>query len=236
MAMSDTTPEDQLVWSFFGRKSTGFFVEVGANHPRLFSQTWLLEQNGWRGILIEPQERLCVLLRQERKNSVVWQAACSSPEKTGESLLHIPGDACGFATLQKNVDDLELHYDHAVKVKVVTLDKILGEAGNPAIDLLSVDVEGTELDVFLGLDFERHRPKLILLEDKVQSLHKHRFMAGRHYKLVKRTGFNNWYVPREHPFAGATLAEHCELFRKMYLGLPFRKFHRLRIALQLKRK
>jgi FkbM family methyltransferase len=234
--MNNTASEEELVWGYFGRKTTGFFVEVGANHPHLLSQTWLLEKNGWRGILIEPQEHLCALLRQERKNSIVWQAACSSPEKQGEMLLHIPGDVSGFATLQKNVDDLELHYDRAVKVKVLTLDTILGAAGNPKIDLLSVDVEGTELDVFRGLNFERHRPKLILLEDKVQSLHKHRFMTGRGYKLVRRTGLNNWYIPREHPFTAATLADRCELFRKMYLGLPFRKYHRLRVALRSKRK
>ena len=236
MAMSDTTAEDELVWSYFGRITTGFFVDVGANHPRLLSQTWLLEQKGWHGIVIEPQAHLCVLLRQERKNSIVWQAACSSPDKEGEMPLHIPGGMGGFATLQKNVDDLELRYDQVETVKVVTLDRILGEAGNPKIDFLSVDVEGTELDVFRGLDFGRHRPKLILLEDKVQSLHKHRFLAGRRYKLVKRTGLNNWYIPGEDPFAGATLADRYELFRKMYLGLPFRKFHRLRAALRMRRK
>jgi len=119
---------------------------------------------------------------------------------------------------------------------VVTLDRILGEAGKPEIDLLSVDVEGTELDVLRGLDFNRHRPKLILLEDKVQSLRKHRFMRALGYKLVRRTGFNNWYIPREHRFAGATLADRYELFRKMYLGLPFRKIHRFRIARRMRRK
>ncbi|MGA2555064.1 MAG: FkbM family methyltransferase [Verrucomicrobiota bacterium] len=233
--MSDTTPEDQLVWSYFGRKTAGFFVDVGANHPSLLSQTWLLEQNGWRGILIEPQAHLCALLRQERKNSIVCQAACSSPEKAGEMLLHVPAGGGGFATLEKNVDDLELQYDHSEKVSVVTLDSILAQAGHPQIDLLSVDVEGTELDVLRGLNFGRYRPKLILLEDKVQSLRKHRFLAARGYKLVKRTGLNNWYIPAEHPFANATLAERYELFRKMYLGLPFRKFHRLRLALRRKR-
>lgn len=46
--------EKQLVWEFFGRKRDGFFVEVGANGPFAGSQTWLLEQNGWRGVLVEP--------------------------------------------------------------------------------------------------------------------------------------------------------------------------------------
>ena len=98
-------PEDQLVWSFFGRKTTGVFVEVGAILPHVCSQTWLLEQNGWRGILIEPQEEFYKLLRQERKNSLVWRAACSSPGKRGAARLYWPADHSGMATLEMNVDD-----------------------------------------------------------------------------------------------------------------------------------
>ena len=54
--------QDELVWEFFGRRRAGFFLEVGANHPTQGSQTWLLEQNGWRGILVEPQATLAALL------------------------------------------------------------------------------------------------------------------------------------------------------------------------------
>ena len=57
--MSDDTTrleavEKELIWQFFGRRRGGFFIEVGANDPCAGSQRWLLEQNGWRGILVEP--------------------------------------------------------------------------------------------------------------------------------------------------------------------------------------
>ena len=45
--------EKVLVREFFG-DTKGFFVEVGANDPRQGSQSWHLEQAGWRGVLIEP--------------------------------------------------------------------------------------------------------------------------------------------------------------------------------------
>ena len=41
-------PEMQMVAAFFG-DSKGYFVEVGANEPRIRSQTWHLEQAGWSG-------------------------------------------------------------------------------------------------------------------------------------------------------------------------------------------
>lgn len=46
--------EEQLVRNFFGGETSGFFVEVGANHPTLNSQTSHLEKLGWTGVLVEP--------------------------------------------------------------------------------------------------------------------------------------------------------------------------------------
>lgn len=224
--------EDQLVWSFFDRKTAGFFVEVGANHPSECSQTWLLEQNGWRGILIEPQETYFQLLQQQRKNSLVCRVACSSPGKRGDALLHRPGDNPGVATLEKNVDDVDIRYDRSEEVRVVTLDDILSEAGRPHIDFLSLDVEGTELDVLEGFDLPAYRPKLILIEDKCQSLRKHRYLCRAGYRFIKRTGLNSWYIPKENARCRIPLGVRIEFFRKMYLGLPFRRFQRFRAWLR----
>ena len=69
--------ETRLVSAFFGNIK-GYFVEVGANDPRERSQTWLLEQSGWTGVLIEPQPDLATELRAKRK-AKVFSVACSSP-------------------------------------------------------------------------------------------------------------------------------------------------------------
>lgn len=216
--------EKQLVWEFFGRKREGFFIEVGANDPYSGSQTWLLEQNGWHGILVEPQASLCEKLRLARKNARVFQVACSAPGKEGEATLHISG---GFSTLEKQIDSHGIQFTGTEAVKVTTLDKVLGAAGAGPIDFLSIDVEGHEIDVMRGLDFEKYRPSLILIEDGVRNLDKHRFLKRQGYRIVKRTGLNNWYIPNEQPFGMTFWLERLELFRKMYLGLPFRKFNLL---------
>ena len=64
-------------------------------------------------------------------------------------------------------------------------------------DLLSVDVEGHELEVLSGFDFARWRPQLILLEDHVGNLQRHRFLKGAGYRLIRRFENNGWYVPKE---------------------------------------
>ena len=77
--------QDRAVWQFFGQKSQGFFIEVGANDPFGGSQTWLLEQNGWKGILIEPQQQFSQRLKAARPGSQVFGVACARP--TGREWL-----------------------------------------------------------------------------------------------------------------------------------------------------
>ena len=82
--------EKVLIREFFG-KTTGYFVDVGANDPHHGSQTWHLESMGWSGVLIEPQPDLAARLRETRK-AKVFAAACSSPDNAGTTMtLHLAG-------------------------------------------------------------------------------------------------------------------------------------------------
>jgi FkbM family methyltransferase len=214
--------ENTLVWEFFGRKTSGFFVEVGANHPFLLSQTWMLEQKGWTGVLVEPLAACCADLRRHRKARVV-QVACAAPHQVGTVTFHVAGV---YSSLARNAFDPEVRYDTTETVKAVTLTDVLHEVAAPrVIDFLSVDTEGTEGDVLAGLDLTRFQPTLILVEDHVYSLALHRQLDAMGYRLIRRTGVNNWYIPKLMPFA-VTATEKWLLCRKMYLGTPLRVFKR----------
>jgi FkbM family methyltransferase len=213
-------PEQEagLVRDYLGTKR-GYFVEVGANEPEKESQSFHLEREGWTGVLVEPQPDLAEKLRKMR-GAKVFEAACSSPDRAGSRMtLYVLGP---YSSFDPNLAVTGLRPEHAIEVPVRTLDSILEEAGAPrGFDLLSVDVEGHELDVLRGFDFNRWRPRLILLEDHVTSLDKHRFLTGAGYRLMRRTGLNGWYVPDDEAPA-LDLAGRWQILRKYYLGLPFR--------------
>jgi hypothetical protein len=107
------------VWKFFQCAKRGTFVEVGANHPTLESQTWLLEQEGWSGVLIEPNPGLCELLRAQRPRSKVFQAAVGSPDQVGEVDLQI-GTHHGLSTIVNTLG--QSLSGVKVKVPLCTLD------------------------------------------------------------------------------------------------------------------
>lgn len=215
--------ENALVRRFFEDADSGCFVEVGANDPFHYSQTWHLEQRGWGGLLIEPIAELCDRLREARPNATVVACACAGPDQVGEADLHVAA-ADGQSTLDRDAAHVTMAFERIERVAVRTLDEVLDEAKLPSLDFISIDVEGAQLDVLRGFDLPRHRPRLLLIEDHLLDLKTHRYIAARGYRLVKRTGLNNWYVPRGESFELTSPAERFALWRKVFLRTPLRRW------------
>jgi FkbM family methyltransferase len=205
--------EDIQIWDCLGRRREGFFVEVGANHPVRLSQSYFFELQGWRGILVEPLGEKCALLRAQRPGSQVFEAAAGAPEQQGRGQFVVATDDMLSGLRERPW--LEVAERRTVEVR--TLDDILAEAGEPHIDFLSVDVEGTELDVLRGLDLHRHRPEILLVEEHLEGLHVHRYLRGRHYLLVRRTGCNNWYVPEGATHVALGFTSRLRLAKAMWV-------------------
>ena len=213
--------ENELKEAFFGEAQVGFFVEVGANEPQTMSQTWHLEQLGWRGVLIEPQPALAKKLKEQR-HAEVYCCACSTPQNDGKVL---PFQVAGLhSSLNLDFFVAGARKDAIINVPVRTLDDILLEANAPTpIDLLSIDVESHEIEVLNGLTLTRWRPRLILIEDLALNRRLHRVLQSRGYRWVRRTGLNGWYVPTNSEMTVSPFG-HWQFLRKHYLGVPFRRF------------
>lgn len=213
--------EARLVREFFGGRP-GFFVEVGANDPELISQSWHLEQIGWRGVLIEPLPDYAERLRKTRQ-AKVYELASTSPELAGRPLmLHVAGPLSAIDPARMASGAVP---EQTIAVATRTLDDVLRDAGAPRpLDFVSIDVEGHELEVLRGFDLAYWQPRLVLLEDHVADLSRHRYMQRAGYRLIRRSGDNGWYVP-----AGPRVGwrERYEILRKYYLALPFRTLRNL---------
>ena len=210
--------EDRLVLDYFGAGFRGTYLELGANDPEELSQTYLLEKQGWQGVLVEPNPTLAAALR-EKRSAQVFECAVSSPDNTGTAYLAVPSNGHVFAEIV--FDEPSAGEFHPVEVRSV--DEILGRAGVGSLDFVSIDIEGMELAALQGFSVRRYAPRLILLEDQFYSLRKHVYMRKLGYELVDRTGCNSWYVPEGAGLGRDRVTSRLETFRKMYLSLPFRK-------------
>jgi FkbM family methyltransferase len=221
--------ECRLILEAFGFAREGFFIEVGANDPRQNSLTYILERLGWTGMLVDPLSACYQKLLRDRPRSRSFHCACVRPDQIGRITLHAPDPSSVVATVEKNVDDFDIQYAFTESCDAVTLDSLLNKVNPARVDFLSIDTEGTELDVLLGFDLARHRPRLILIEDKLYHLTKHRYLTQQGYKLVKRTMLNNWYVPalENNLNIRSSLGERLRLRRKINpLSAYFRRKRR----------
>lgn len=225
----DEAIEKRLIREYFGNKRGGVFVEVGANDPTSpESQSYHLETElGWKGLLVEPIPYLAGLARKERPNAIVCECACTSPEKVGQLELLIPrvGNELmtGHASLEANADEHNYQEFEKISVDAITLADLCKRNAITHIDLLSIDVEGAELEVLLGADLQHLRPLLILLEDKHLYLFKHRFLVKAGYVLAQRHNRNCWYVRKGAPLPQVGFAQRFKLWKRMYVSIWFKK-------------
>lgn len=150
--------EDLLVWEVLGRPLNGFFIEAGAYDGYKYSVTYALEMMGWTGILVEPLWDMFQKCGENRPNSRSVNAALMGVD--GEAVIERV-DGGDLAMLSSTISTNQPH--SLVSVNAITLNDLLKDAN--IIDLLVLDVEGAELSALQGMDFAKHQPRMMLIED-----------------------------------------------------------------------
>lgn len=169
--------EDLLLLSLFEGQSSGFYVDVGAHHPRRYSNTLALYNRGWSGINIDAMPGSMQPFRETRARDINLELAISDerrvltyyefsepalngfdPDLARRRAGHVPAGQSPEAAFRIVAER---------QIQTVTLAEVLTEhlpAGRE-IDVLTVDVEGLDFSVLASNDWRRFRPTVILVED-----------------------------------------------------------------------
>ncbi|MFA6407407.1 MAG: FkbM family methyltransferase [Candidatus Paceibacterota bacterium] len=166
--------EDAKLKNLFSGKKDGYFVEVGAMEGIRFSNTYLFERMGWKGICIEPHPDYFSLLQHNRPGSILIRAAAGGTDK--DAVDFYTNYRGSMSTLDKSLEGFfRAHYGSffggfkTIQVPQVTLNSVFEKHHVPiSIDLLSLDTEGTEEDVFGGFDVKKYMPRVIIAEISIK--------------------------------------------------------------------
>lgn len=147
--------------------TNGFYVDVGCHHPVFLSNTYGLYRRGWRGVCVDANESMIRQFKRLRPRDQAV-AALVSDESTERDfyLMENPGLS---TTEVKNLthEDAKGIAHQKVRLSPKTLTTILHEANAPCeFELLCIDVEEHDLNVLKSLDFNKYRPRLVVVEDE----------------------------------------------------------------------
>jgi len=168
--------EDQILRRIFERQACGFYVDIGAHHPKRFSNTYLFYRKGWTGINVDAMPGSMQAFKKVRPRDINLEFGVGTKE--GELDYYVFNELAlnGFSkdlSEERHASESDYKIVEVVKVKIKPLSKILEEylSIEQIIDFMSIDAEGLDLDVLQSNDWQRYRPKLILVETLGGSLH-----------------------------------------------------------------
>lgn len=199
--------EDLFIDKFFNHKKRGFYIDVGACHPKRLNNTKFFYDKGWHGINIEPNPERINLFYEERKRDVNLNIGIGTVEKM--TVFYELGHA-GVSTFSKNEADSLIALGHELrkksKIQILRLENIMKKYVKSPIDFMTVDAEAMDLDVLKSSNWEKYRPKLLCIEtidfiDLLTSTKRNlsrknsitEYLSKKGYKEIFTNGLNTFY-------------------------------------------
>lgn len=191
--------EDVILRVFIGdEQKKGYYVDVGAYHPKHISNTYCFYKKGWSGINIDANPRSIELFKHLRPKDTNLNFAISKNET---DTIFYSWDSV-YDTISK--EDAEIVRAQRGKEKwsapirtqklETVLDKYLPKG--QFIDILSVDAEGCDLEVLQSNNWSKYKPRFIVVEDhstniqEILSSEKYKYIVSLGYKLCSFTCIN----------------------------------------------
>ncbi len=157
--------EDIILDYFFHHKNDGFYVDIGANDPRVFSNTYFFYKKGWKGLVVEPNLDVLNKYKILRPRDTRVNLAISA-DSLSITFYKFKEDALN--TTSQEVSNSYEKMGHKVlstdTVKSKTMAEVFKMNNVSKIDFLSIDTEGQNFEVLKTNDWNTYRPSYVVVE------------------------------------------------------------------------
>jgi FkbM family methyltransferase len=160
--------EDAVVYALLRSLYRGTYVDVGAYHPTLYSNTYALYKKGWKGIVIDANADWAPLYKALRPRDIFASAGIGATPGVQTYYTFDDGAYNTFDT--KEADELKQKAYPAFRgerqVEVKPLSEILAAHSVTAVDFLSIDIEGLDMEALATYNWSMP-PRVIAIESHV---------------------------------------------------------------------
>lgn len=180
------------------------YLDLGAHHPFMLSNTALFYETGGRGILVEPDPFLAKKLRQRRPRDTVLECGVHfSAEHHADFFVIDPPTLSTFSRQEmERYVEMGHKLKSTIKTELMHINSILNVANE--IDFLSIDIEGLDKTILEYIDWKKYRPTCVCVEtityEKVREPKKIHaisdLMFSQDYLLYADTFVNSIFVDR----------------------------------------
>lgn len=200
---------DRLVYNayFCNTREMGVFVDIGAARPDFLSISDYYRKLGWRVIAVEANPVFASL--QVQAGHETYQYACGNHDEDGVDFCVVDShginyqEGCvsyeAFSSLAVKSEYVALTHKldmKTIKVNMRRLDTILKQHTPDigAIDIVSINVEGWEIEVLQGFSLQQYKPKILIIENYFNSREYRDYLSRAGYKRWRRIPPNDIYV------------------------------------------
>jgi len=197
--------QDIIAYLYFKReypqKTDGFFVDIGAHDGITLSNTYIFEQLGWKGICVEPQPDVFISLKSSCKCDC-YNVAISSKSREKAEFFQVGADVLsglneGMTEERKKWTENYGGKGKIINVRTITFNELMEKYPQKKhIDLLSIDVEGHDIEILKTIDFKRYSFGFLTIEkndsDKIIE-----HMRQNGYEIYAEIGVEIMFIPEK---------------------------------------
>jgi len=194
---------DLIIASLLRNVTRGTYIDVGANHPVVQNNTRYFYERGWSGLAIDGNNEFEKEWLELRPRDVFVPALVSSEIKNVEFVIYpdhtlstIDGDS--IARYSSRYGGRQVHKE--VRKTTTLFDLKTQYLNETEIHLLSVDVEGEDLNCLMGARLELWNPGVIVVETKHLSIYHAAenetvgYLTSVGYRMIAKTPLDAFFV------------------------------------------
>jgi FkbM family methyltransferase len=160
--------EESHILRYFNTAVTGTFLDIGAFHPKTFSNTRALYERGFKGVFVEPSPSLLPAFEAEygADPDIQIMPVCVGAETRAITFYDSGGDAISTTVAEETEKWRELYASQftAIEREMITVAELVRRSRYKTFDFVNVDTEGNVLEILEQIDATALGVKLMCVE------------------------------------------------------------------------
>jgi FkbM family methyltransferase len=196
---------DEVLREYFPNyEYSGIYFDIGAFEPITISNSFHFEKNNWKCYCFEANTNGIPLLKLYRKNVFNYAIADVDKDKVEFNIVNLGNNwTASYSAIDLSPDYIRIfgEYPKECVSKIIVPQKTLNSVIQneipeiERIDIISIDIEGGELNCVKGLDLIKYKPKLMVIENAEPSNKElQNYLENFGYKLDKQISYNQYYI------------------------------------------